>query len=112
MKIGQLTASLALVLATATACGGGPEGADAPTDADKSEFCKVIQGIDLGGSADEFADDLAEVGTPADIPAEAREGFEIMIDNASEDTISDSNQAKVGVFLEYFTTTCGAVPAE
>jgi hypothetical protein len=108
MKFGLLTACLALVIGTATACGGGPSGADAPKDADTSEFCKVIQGIDLGGSADEFADDLAAVGTPEGIPAEAREGFEIMIDNASEDTISDTRQAKVAVFLEYFTTTCAA----
>lgn len=111
MKLGQLTACLVLIIGLTTGCGGAPVGADAPTDADKAEFCKAIQGIDLGGSADDFADDLSEVGTPEGIPAEAREGFEIMIDNASEDTVSDANQEKVGVFLAYFTETCGAAPA-
>jgi hypothetical protein len=111
MKLSRLTACLALIVGVATGCGGAPAGADAPTDADKAEFCKVIQGIDLGGSADDFAADLSDVGTPDGIPAEAREGFEIMIDNASEDTVSDENQEKVSVFLAYFTEVCGAVAA-
>jgi hypothetical protein len=110
MKLGPSTALLALIITLATAC-SGPAGADAPRDADTADFCKVIQSIDLTGSADDFADDLSAVGTPEDIPAEAREGFEIMIDNASDATIDDGDQAKVSVFLEYFTTKCGATPA-
>lgn len=112
MKFGQLTACVVLIVGVATGCSGAPAGADAPTNADKAEFCDVIQGIDLGGSAADFADDLSEVGTPEGIPAEAREGFEIMIDNASEGTISDDNQEKVSVLLAYFTKTCAAIPAE
>jgi len=110
MKLVPSTAALALIIALATACGGEPAGADAPTDADTADFCKVIQSIDLTGTAEDFADDLSAVGTPEGIPAGAREGFEIMIDNASDATIDDGDQEKVAVFLEYFTTTCGATP--
>lgn len=107
MKFGLLTASLALVIGTAAAC-GGPAGADAPEDAATADFCEVIKNVDFGSSADEFAEELAEVGTPEGIPAEAREGFEIMIDNASADEISDGDQKKVDALLDYFSETCVA----
>ena len=57
-------------------------------------------------------EDLAETGTPDGIPSEAREGFEVMIDHATDDEISDADQDKVGAFLGYVTATCGAFPAD
>ncbi len=84
---------------------GGPDGSSAPKDASVQDFCKVVNGLDTSDPKG-FAEDLAETGTPKDIPSEARRGFEIMVDNAAEKSISDGDQKKVSTFVAYFTTTC------
>ena len=100
---GLLAAGL---LALLTACGGSDvKGADAPADATEKEFCALIADIDLSDPKS-FVEDLAETGTPAGIPEDARAGFEVMIDNATADEISDGDQEKVNAFVAYFTTTC------
>jgi hypothetical protein len=102
---GLLGTGLLVVL---TACGGSDaKGADAPADASQEEFCSIISDIDLSDPKS-FVDDLSTVGTPASIPADARAGFEVMIDNATADEISDGDQEKVSAFVAYFTTTCAA----
>ncbi|MET3960896.1 archaellum component FlaG (FlaF/FlaG flagellin family) [Marmoricola sp. OAE513] len=99
-------AALASLVAAVLIAGcGGPDGSSAPKDASVKDFCKVVNDLDTS-DAKGFAEDLAEVGTPKDIPAEARDGFEIMVDNAAEKSISDSKQKKVSTFVAYFTTTC------
>lgn len=100
---GLLATGLLVVL---TACGGSSaKGADAPADAKQETFCSIISDIDLSDPKS-FVDDLAKTGTPAEIPADARAGFEVMIDNATADKISDGDQEKVNAFVAYFTTTC------
>ncbi|WP_340540201.1 hypothetical protein [Nocardioides sp. GXZ039] len=98
-----------LALLVLTAC-GGPEGADAPTDADVVDFCRVIGSIETS-APDTFAHDLFETGTPPGIPGDARAGFEVLVDEADADEISDADQAKVEAFFGYFTTTFTGVPA-
>jgi len=105
---------LALVAAatalTLTAC-GGPDGADAPKDASVDDFCNSIgdwDGSDPGG----LVDDMVEIGTPADIPEQARAGFETMIENATADDVSAADQEKVNAFITYLTDTCVGIAAE
>jgi len=94
---GLATAGLVLALGALAGCGGEGEGdgdaaADAPTDASTEEFCgQYLELVDLAsfGESDETSDavaaakgwaaDMGEVGTPSDIPEEAREGFEVMV---------------------------------
>ena len=75
------------------ACGG------APTDASEKDFCRQVN---KGGGKEfdeafadgdwdkiadltkEFAEDAEEVGTPEDIPDDAREGWEIRIEKAKD----------------------------
>ncbi|WP_395693538.1 hypothetical protein [Nocardioides sp.] len=94
------------------ACGGDddPKGADAPRDADVTEFCSVVSELTTD-DADKFVDDLMKIGTPAGIPAPAREGFEVMIDQATADEISEGDQKKVLALTTYLGKTCAAVPA-
>lgn len=111
-----------------SACGG------APTDASKSDFCAAVTdrswADDLGAAPDGDAivdglegwgDDLAETGTPDDIPDEAREGFDITVDylgdldpadfddlddvDPAADLTSDEEE-KVEAFNEYVAATC------
>lgn len=95
-----------LLLGTLTACGGG-----APTDASKEDFCTDVhgaepdlEGLDENSSekeiAEKFKEELdkitetaEEVGTPEDIPDDAREGFEITLDKAQDLSADDLEQA-------------------
>src|SRR5688500_8542790 len=90
-KTGLLAASLVLVGASAVGCGGG-----APTDASEDECCTSLASLasKLGSLADAsqkdaiasikgWAKDLEKVGTPEKMPDEAREGFELMIEEVA-----------------------------
>jgi hypothetical protein len=134
--------STAAVLAfSLTACGG------APSDASTKDFCEafnssteVFADIDpeaepseqAGKAVDafkEYADKLEEVGTPEGISDDAREGFEIMVeelgdldegdvekylkDPSGEDIaeVSEDDEKKVDEFTEYAGKECGAPEA-
>lgn len=130
-------AGAAVLLALSlTACGG------APADASVEDFCKVTQD-EAGG--DEFfkaiedkdwdkvedlvkeqADEVEEVGTPEDIPDDAREGFEIQLETIQgfsaddweeafnsesdedpfEKDLSSDEKKKVDAYTEYENETC------
>ena len=135
-------AGAAVLLALSlTACGGSDAG---PKDASVKDFCKVVDGdVDSAAFLKAYQDkdwnkvaDLvkkqsekaAKVGTPKDIPADAREGFEITIDAAKDvngddikkafedgqngDTfgnkISKDDEKKVKAFGEYQAKTCSS----
>lgn len=141
MKHALLAASLVLVAGTAAGCSGGP-----PTDASTEEFCDAyadarnpdaLEDFDLEATPEEQAealvdalneeaDNLDEVGTPEDIPDDAREGFEIFleqlagidedelaeaIENQDEDfdDTSDSDQEKTDALEVYASGTCGGL---
>jgi hypothetical protein len=70
--------------------GGGGDAGDSPDSASTEDFCGVFTDVtsDLsgGGSADEqadaaheVADKFNDVGTPEDMPEDARNGFEVFI---------------------------------
>jgi hypothetical protein len=98
--------AIGLALAGTAACGGGSDGSSAPTDTSKSAFCKVLKGLDLSDPKS-GAKKLADIGTPKGIPGDARDGFEVMIDKADQDKISDKDKEKVSAFLSYVSATCG-----
>lgn len=104
-------AILTTVLTGALGACGGPKGSDAPTDASVEDFCGVIGDLSTL-DPEKLVDDLVEVGTPDGIPGEAREGFEVMIDEATADEISDADQTKVNTFVAYVAETCGGLPAD
>lgn len=130
-------ASAAVLLAfSLTACGG------APTDASSEDFCKAYNGqtealeaIDPEGSPEsqagdlvdalkDYAEKLDEVGTPENISDEAREGFEITVEelgdldaddvqkaiedgNAEFAEVSKDDEEKAAAFDEYASKECG-----
>ena len=132
-------AGLALVLGTAAACGGG---SGAPTDASEEDFCAAYQSVaedigDLGLESGEepdmgkvvdamkgWGEELEEVGTPEDIPEDARKGFEVAVDTLGdldadelksiedfdklEEDLSESDQEAADAFDEWANETCGA----
>ncbi len=98
-----------LLAVSLTACGGG--GSSAPDDTSKADFCKayndegVLDGLDPEAKPEDQAKDLTaalkdyyknleDVGTPKDIPDDAREGFEIAV-NAIDDIDEDKIQKAI-----------------
>ncbi len=78
----MLRAGLATaVLLTLAACGGIAD--DAPTDADQTEFCAAY--YDETATAQDVADRLAEIGTPAGISESERNGFESYVDALADE---------------------------
>lgn len=69
-----------------------------PEDASQEDFCAVAleaPGDDVDAIHD-WAAEMAEVGTPEDIPDDAREGFELLVDTAkdiSEEDLDNENFA-------------------
>ena len=75
-----------------------------------------VAGSDFGKSRDAFAD-LGDTGTPEGISADAREGFEILVDLADEadsnedaeksaKDLSSDEKKKVDAFGKYAGKTC------
>lgn len=94
-----------LALATAlTACGGsdgdgdGGSGDSAPDNASTSDFCdgfnglfeKVLAQATSGDSSamitalKDWAGDMEDIGTPSDMPEDARNGFELFVEQAKD----------------------------
>lgn len=91
----------------ATASGSSAEGP--PRDASTDEFCAAVaQAPDRPAAA--TAEAWAAVGTPPDIPGEARTGFEAFI--AGRGVPGNAEERKSLVALaRYVVDTCGAFPA-
>lgn len=143
LKHTLIAACLVTIGGAATACGGNDSTAasdsgssaspsssssadpsSAPTDTSATDFCtgltstsKIADGKDVAA----FASVLQTTGTPADIPAEARQGYEIYVaalDSIDKDTstaqlkkmgdlgLSKDDQTKIQSFMSYAGTLC------
>lgn len=129
MKYALVAASLVLVAGSTAGCGGG-----APTDASTADFCGVFEDFyekvgELGADAEnsdivkalkETGEDLEEVGTPEDMPDDARAGFELTVETLSgldedaseadleelEKEFTDEETEQSDAFDEYLDKTC------
>jgi hypothetical protein len=134
MRHALFVAGLALVAGTAAGCGGGAAPADAPADASREDFCGVFDEFlkdvrELGEDAEtadqvkalkDTGERLEEVGTPEDMPEDARQGFELTVqaiaelpddatdkelDQVQED-FSEEEQEQSDAFDEYLAEAC------
>lgn len=135
MKHSLLAASLVLVAGTAVGCGGdGGGGGGAPDDASTADFCGVFDDFykvvgELGADAEnselikalkDTGEDLEEVGTPEDIPEDARAGYELTVQTIAdldedatqeeldglEEEFSEEEKKQSDAFDEYLADTC------
>lgn len=99
LRRGAVAVGLAL-MASLTACGDsdGGSGAQAPDDASTDDFCegfnslfeKVLAQATSGDSSavisalKDWAAEMADIGTPSEMPDGARHGFELFLDQAKE----------------------------
>ena len=141
MKRISLLAVPLLLLGLLAGCGGddssgsaASDGGGMPTDASTEEFCgaflDLIQQAQEAGSdisdadavklAKDLAEKLEEIGTPADMPADARRAFESAIDkindlpddatqddmDAAAGDLTDEEQADQEALSTYLTQKC------
>ena len=122
----RLATSLLVVALGLTACGGGdgdsgPDIEGAPTTASSADFCAAWDGLGSNeGKPSERAATLVGVGTPANIPADARAGFEVLLTlavKAGDDStsaeiaqlgadLSDDDENMVSALFTYAATEC------
>ncbi len=122
MKHALIAASLVLVAGLGAGCGGGDDsGSDASADASESgpattaEFCEAYTSLatEFAGKqppSDEaaveairqWADDLTEVGPPEEIPADAREGYELLVGTVAK-LEEGATQADIEKLTKAFT---------
>lgn len=134
-----MTGAVLLVGTVTTACGGS---SGAPGDASRDDFCSAQSSLfadldldlsdpeaalptekDMADALHSWADRLEEVGTPDDIPEEARAGYEETVKAARDvsvedlespdldalgDDMSQDAQEKVETFATYVSDTCGS----
>jgi hypothetical protein len=101
MRSTRLSAAAGLVLLAGLLAGCGGEGGDggeaAPDDATQEEFCEAYAGLfssfgemDPGDTSagirafQDWSEEMRDVGTPEDIPEDARRGFEVMLDSIDD----------------------------
>ena len=136
-----LGGAVLLVGAVTAACGGG--GSGAPSDASEDGFCKAANSLltdlmpedlstpevpsaeDMAQAVKDWGSRMEEVGTPEDIPDDARKGFEAVVEQAKEIDAADFSIEKLeeleqggadaskeveeqaDAFGDYLTETCG-----
>jgi hypothetical protein len=115
-------AALLVVLGGAAACGSSDSSSTAaasgiPTTADKTTFCTTLQNTKTPQDA---IDSLTKLGTPSDIDAASRHGFEVLLDQfkalppspqpsdltALEKKLSTTDQKDIAAFGAYVTKEC------
>jgi len=122
-------AGLLLVGLGTAACGGnsgsgaGPTGSGAPTTATVAAFCQTLKDVGSSSKVSEAVAPLKQTGTPSDMPADARKGFDFIILNAAkidsqggqlgdkttfEKTFGKDAATQVVAFFSYATQTCMA----
>lgn len=135
-----LTSAVLLIGTVTSACGGG---SGAPSDANEDAFCDAANSLlsdllpedlsttelpsdeDLALAVKDWGARMEEVGTPEDIPDDARKGFEAVVDQAEEIDAADFSMEKLeeleqggadasqevqeqaDAFGDYLNETCG-----
>jgi hypothetical protein len=127
-------AGLLTLMGGVAACGGGGSSsaaagsADGPTNASKTDFCGTLTSLGQDTTPKGLAAAFEKVGTPGDIDASSRHGFEVLVEHLStmsdsskasdlaamEKGLSPSDEADVVAFSGYLTKECvptGTLPS-
>jgi hypothetical protein len=123
-------AAMLVVLGASAGCGSSDSSSSAsaagPTDADKTSFCTSFQKLSDSTTPKEAAAAFEKVGTPSDITADARQGYEVLVShlstmaddssssdlNAMQQSLSATDRKNVIAFVTYLTKECvGSLPS-
>lgn len=101
---------LVAVSASLTACGGGSSSdtagggsaGGAPSDAAKTDFCGTLEGSGSATKPSAVAASMSAVGTPSDISASARHGFEVLVGKMAQISSSNPSDADIAKLAQGF----------
>jgi hypothetical protein len=119
-------AGMLALMGGVAACGGGGSSsaavanADGPTNASKTDFCAAITSVGQDPTPKGLAAAFQKAGTPSDIDASSRHGFEVLVehlatfpDTATQADVTDMEKAlsatdikDVQAFSEYLAKEC------
>lgn len=121
-------AALATVLTGAlAACGGSSSSTtSSPTSASKATFCRTFDRLGTDTSPRDAADELSRVGTPSDLSADARHGFDVLVEHLRDlppktqpreitqmvQGLSNGDMSDVRAFITYYGHECHGVPGD
>jgi len=118
-----LVPALGMVLAGCLAgCGNGDSSSS--EGASKADFCRTFNQLGADTSPQRAADELSRVGTPSDIDAGARRGFEVLVEHLRDlpagtkpgeitQMVKDlhaQDAADVRAFVTYYAQECQHLP--
>jgi hypothetical protein len=118
-------ATLATLLAgVLTAC--GDSSSSSTTSASKADFCRTFDQLGSETSPRHAADELTRVGTPSDMSAGARHGFDVLVDHLRDlpegtqprqitqmvQGLDDQDMSDVRAFITYYGKECQGVPGD
>jgi hypothetical protein len=122
-------AALLVVLVGTAGCGGSSASSAAsadgagPTDASQSEFCAGFSNLTSDMTPSDAAEAFSKIGTPSNITADARKGYEVIMTrfrtmtgkarssdlSSMMSSLSTTEQKQVAAFGVYLTQECPSV---
>lgn len=101
---------LVALSASLTACGGGSSSSagsssGAPTDAAKADFCGTLKGSGSDQKPSDVAASMSAVGTPSDIDASSRHGFEVLVGKMAQITSANPSDSDIAKMAQGFKST-------
>jgi len=108
-----------------TAC-GNDDSSSSPNAASKADFCRTFNQLGADTSPRRAADELSRVGTPSDISASARRGFDVLVAHLRElrpganpgdvtqmvRGLHSQDAEDVRAFITYYATECQGLPGD
>ena len=112
-----------LVAAGLSGCG---DSSSSGRSASKADFCHSFDTLGSRATPAHAADELSKVGTPSDIDAAARHGFELLVEHLRDlpdksspggitKMVQDMRQqdaADVRAFITYYASKCQGLPGD
>jgi hypothetical protein len=123
-KARVVVAALATVLAgVLTACGGS---SSSGASASKADFCRTFDRLESDTTPQRAADELSRVGTPGGMPADARHGFDVLVNHLRDlpkgtqarqitqmvQGLNTQDMSDVRAFITYYAGECQGIPGD
>lgn len=117
MKHALIAASLVLVAGTTFGCGGDSDDKAAPETTSTDDFCTAYKSLfssfegattppsdaEAVTAIKDWADEMEQTGTPEDIPADAKEGFDLVLETIA-DIPDDATKQEIQQLTEDLST--------
>jgi hypothetical protein len=110
-----------------TACGNSSSSVTSPpSSASRADFCRAVDRLSADTTPPDAADELSRVGTPSDMSADARHGFDVLVAHLRDlppktqpraitqmiQGLSSGDMSDVRAFITYYGRECRGLPGD